>query len=129
MTAVELERLEDDGGPAPQPRDLRWTAEDARYDGEWWPRTDDAVAELTDLLPLIRRHTRHEVTRVTLHTSDWSVDHPRRVRIDGQLLRVGWFPHLPEHTVTIGCGADPRLVLHTHPSGSTPASSTGGHQD
>ncbi|MCU1602020.1 MAG: hypothetical protein JWO22_2729, partial [Frankiales bacterium] len=38
MTTVELARFDDDGGPATPAGTLLWTAADARYDGEWWPR-------------------------------------------------------------------------------------------
>ncbi|MCU1600680.1 MAG: hypothetical protein JWO22_1389, partial [Frankiales bacterium] len=42
-------------------------------------QSDDAVAELTLLLPEVMQHTQHVVTRVTLGMSEWSGNHPRRV--------------------------------------------------
>ena len=118
-SALELERLEDDGGPVERQTTIRWTDADARYDGEWWPQSDDAAAELSALLPEVRKHTHHAVTRVTLGMSEWAGEHPRRLTIGGRTLRIGWFPHLPEHTVTVGWGADPRLVLRTHQAPAT----------
>lgn len=93
---------------------LAWPSDDPRYDGEWFPRTLDAAAELALLVPELEARTRGPITRATLCMGEWSADQPRRVLLAGGLLRVGWFPVLGPGTATFASGTGPRIVLDVH---------------
>lgn len=90
---------------------LVWSTADGRYDGQWWPPTRDATAELARLLPELERQTNHTITRATLSMAEWSGRQPRRLAVSGHLLRIGWFPRLPPNTATFGHSTGARIVL------------------
>ncbi|MFI1678533.1 DUF5994 family protein [Streptomyces sp. NPDC020607] len=58
-------------------------------DGAWWPRSRDLLSELAALIdvldPLWGR-----ITRVAVNPKYWPII-PRRVPVDGHIVRVGWF--------------------------------------
>lgn len=62
----------------------------ALLDGAWWPRTRDLAAELPQLVaaldPLWGR-----ITRITVNPTHWPSDFPRRVPVEGHVVKVGWF--------------------------------------
>lgn len=62
----------------------------ALLDGAWWPRSRDLGAELPSLVavldPLWGR-----ITRVTVNPTHWPADFPRKVPVDGHVVKVGWF--------------------------------------
>ncbi|MEV5533771.1 DUF5994 family protein [Streptomyces prunicolor] len=62
----------------------------ALLDGAWWPRSRDLGAELPQLIavldPLWGR-----ITRVTVNPTHWPADFPRKVPVDGHVVKVGWF--------------------------------------
>ncbi len=62
----------------------------ALLDGAWWPRSRDLGAELPQLVaaldPLWGR-----ITRVTVNPTHWPAAFPRKVPVDGHVVKVGWF--------------------------------------
>jgi hypothetical protein len=64
------------------------------------------------LVPLVGQHLGKPVTRVSLNIDAWGADQPRRMRVDGRVVRLGWFRTLNPATVSVGCGNDPRIILH-----------------
>jgi hypothetical protein len=62
-------------------------------DGGWWPRSTDPVAELPGLI-LALDAVHGPITRVMLHGNDWD-SHPRRLAVDGRLVRLGYFASQP----------------------------------
>ncbi len=62
----------------------------ALLDGAWWPRSRDLAAELPQLVaaldPLWGR-----ITRITVNPTHWPSDFPRRVPVEGHVVKVGWF--------------------------------------
>lgn len=92
---------------------LEWAAavEGRPSDGTWWPRTREAVAELTTLIPLVSAHMLVPVTRVSLNIDAWGPDQPRRLRIGDELVRLGWFRTIDAATVTLGHGTYQRVTL------------------
>ncbi|WOX11505.1 DUF5994 family protein [Streptomyces sp. N50] len=62
----------------------------ALLDGAWWPRSRDLAAELPSLVaaldPLWGR-----ITRVTVNPTHWPAAFPRKVPVDGHVVKVGWF--------------------------------------
>jgi hypothetical protein len=58
-------------------------------DAAWWPRSLDLTAELPPLLEVLWTAAR-EVTRITYNIAAWDPA-PRRMRIEGQTVRLGGF--------------------------------------
>jgi hypothetical protein len=92
---------------------LVWASDDDGRppSGAWWPRTRDAAAELTALVPLVSERLGGPVNRVSLNMDAWSGEQPRRLRVGGRIVRVGWFHTLGRDTVTLGRGAEARAAL------------------
>lgn len=97
MTApVSITPTPEGGIPAPAPDlALRMSlaplgSAPALLDGAWWPRSRDLGAELPSLVavldPLWGR-----ITRVTVNPTHWPADFPRKVPVDGHVVKVGWF--------------------------------------
>lgn len=55
------------------------------------------------------------MTRVSLNIDAWDPDQPRRLRVDGRVVRLGWFHTLDPATVTITRAGGPRVTLHVVP--------------
>lgn len=119
MTAVATDRAVDRSLAR-----LVWapTVEGRRLDGAWWPRTRDAVAELSVLIPVVSEHIAGRVTRVSLNIDAWDSDQPRRLRIGDMLVRLGWFRTLDAATVTLGRGISDRIRLVVVPPDLDPHS-------
>jgi hypothetical protein len=62
-------------------------------DGGWWPRSTDPVAEIPGLVLAIDA-VRGPITRMMLSSADWE-SHPRRLAVDGRLVRLGYFNSQP----------------------------------
>ena len=62
-------------------------------DGGWWPRSADPVAEIPGLVLAIDA-VRGPITRMMLSSGDWET-HPRRLAVDGRLVRLGYFNSQP----------------------------------
>jgi hypothetical protein len=67
-------------------------------DGGWWPRSTDPLAELPGLILAVDgRHG--PITRLVLSADGWT-SHPRRIAIDGRVVRVGYFASQPATLLT-----------------------------
>lgn len=58
-------------------------------DGGWWPYSRDLTAELPALAGVLGGRG-ERITRVTVNPARWPVV-PRRVPVEGHVLKVGWF--------------------------------------
>ena len=123
-------RLDDDGAPAwPRwlaPADARLVWAPSRSGappvGAWWPRSRDASVELSELVPLVERQLGGSVTRVSLNIDAWNPAHqPRRLEVNGRVLRLGWFHTLDSAMVTVARGSGARITLHVVPPELEPA--------
>lgn len=123
---MTLDRLDDDGAPTwfAQPERARgcrllWAPPGAtdRLAGAWWPRSDDAVRELRELLPEVSAHMGGPVTRVSLNIDAWGAEQPRRLHLPDRIVRLGWFRTIDPATVTLGRGTYARLTLLVVPFG------------
>jgi hypothetical protein len=113
------DHLDDDGAPL-WSRDhsgcrLHWWPSGRAADGTWWPRSDDLLTELADLLPLVSGHVGSEINHLSLHLGDWP-DSPQLLHVHGHQVRLGWFHQLDPHVLTLGHGLEARTVLQVVPS-------------
>ena len=89
-------------------------------DGGWWPRSTDPVAELPGLVLAI--DSRHgPVTRLILSAVGWDTQ-PRRLRVAGRVLRLGYFASQPVSLLTALCGDRARIDLLIVAPDTDPAS-------
>ena len=58
-------------------------------DAAWWPRSRDLTTEVPPLLDVLWTAAR-EITRITYNIAAWDPA-PRRMRIEGRLVRLGGF--------------------------------------
>lgn len=68
-------------------------------DGAWWPRSLDLPTELPGLVEVLAVRL-GRVERMTYHLGAWDAA-PRRIHVDGQLLRVGGYRSQNPHTVDV----------------------------
>ena len=68
-------------------------------DAAWWPRSRDLVAELPALLDVLWTAGR-EINRITYDLPAWEPA-PRRMQIDGRVVRLGGFTAGVPSTVTL----------------------------
>jgi uncharacterized protein DUF5994 len=87
-------------------------------DGAWWPRTDDLITELPDLLAVlsVRLGT---IDRVLYNLAEWA-QMPKRLTTGGRAVRLDGYRLQPANTVQVmGLGRDKMLLLvvppHTDP--------------
>ncbi len=108
-------------------------ARDGIFDGAWWPRSTDVLAELPDLITALRAHF-GRIIRVGLDTSAWD-DVPRSVAVDGVAVRINWFAG-SDATISVTRGfqdhflllvVPPRTTPETASSAMTAAAVTGNH--
>jgi hypothetical protein len=59
------------------------------------------------------------VVRVSLNLDAWDADPPRRLRLAGRLVRLGWFHTLDPHVITLGHTTFDRLRLLVIPADTT----------
>jgi hypothetical protein len=78
-------------------------------DGGWWPRSTDPVTELPGLVLAIDA-LRGPVTELVLAGDGWD-SHPRRLGINGQVLRLGYFASQPTSLLTALCANGSRVDL------------------
>lgn len=62
-----------------------------RFDGAWWPRTDDLGDEAVGLAMAVGDAWHTRVARINYNPSIWTAT-PRRIPREGTPLRMGWFP-------------------------------------
>ncbi|GGN74572.1 hypothetical protein GCM10010112_44830 [Actinoplanes lobatus] len=78
-------------------------------DGAWWPRSTDPIAELPGLVLAIDK-IRGPVTRLVLAAGGWD-NHPRRLSVQGRVLRLGYFTSQPLSLLTAICDRNERVDL------------------
>jgi hypothetical protein len=78
-------------------------------DGGWWPRSTDPVAELPGLILAIDAR-RGPIARLVLSAEGWT-SHPRRIGVDGRVVRVGYFASQPATLLTALSGDGNRVDL------------------
>jgi hypothetical protein len=78
-------------------------------DGGWWPRSTDPVAELPGLVLAIDT-LRGPVTELVLAADGWD-SHPRRLGVNGRVLRLGYFTSQPTSLLTALCANGDRVDL------------------
>ena len=103
-------------GPQTTPR-LRLKRKGATVgyvDGAWWPSSDDLSTELPDLLTVlsVRLGT---VARVLYNLDEWA-NVPRRIVIDGSVVRLDGYRRHPAHTIGVLDSRGARIVLLVVPS-------------
>ncbi|MCW6010904.1 hypothetical protein K1W54_41110 [Micromonospora sp. CPCC 205371] len=86
-------------------------------DGGWWPRSTDPVAELPGLILAIDT-LRGPVTRLVLAAAGWD-SHPRRLGVNGRVIRLGYFTSQPVSLLTAICGHDRVDLLVVPPRTAT----------
>ena len=88
-------------------------------DGGWWPRSSDPVAEIPGLVLAIDE-LQGPITRLMLHGNDWDTQ-PRRLAVDGRLVRLGYFASQPAGLLTALSGkAGARVDLVIIPADTAP---------
>jgi hypothetical protein len=69
-----------------------------RFDGTWQPRTRNLAEELPGLIAALIEHG-IPVARVSYHRGSWEAV-PRRLIIDGRVIRLGGFRHIEPHQLS-----------------------------
>ncbi len=88
-------------------------------DGAWWPGSRDLSVELPALLAMLATRLGW-VEQVTYNLTVWDPS-PRRLVLDGGVVRLGGFRSQPADTVTaIGNGGQRRLTLLVVPPRTDP---------
>lgn len=78
-------------------------------DGGWWPRSTDPLAELPGLVLAIDL-LHGPIVRLLLNTDIWD-GNPRRLTVDGRVVRLGYFTSQPASLLTAICRNDDRVDL------------------
>lgn len=95
--------------PAARLRIAQPTTRRAMLDGAWWPGSRDPVLELFALVGAL--NVDHgPVERVMLQPAAWDW-HPRRLLVDGRVVRLGWFTTLDAALVIVTGAGDLRVDL------------------
>lgn len=103
------------------------------FDGAWWPRSTDVLAELPDLITALGAHL-GRIVRVGLDTAAWD-GVPRSVSVNGLRVRINWFTGSTA-TISITRGFQDHFLLLVVPPGTAPdrassamagAAATGNH--
>ena len=89
------------------------------FDGAWWPRSRDVMAELPDLITALSAYLGH-IPRVALDTSAWD-DVPRSVTVNGCTVKIGRFT-TTTGTITISRSMQDHFLLLVVPPDASPQS-------
>ncbi|WP_102142395.1 DUF5994 family protein [Mycobacterium hubeiense] len=87
-------------------------------DGAWWPRTDDLVTELPDLLAVLSVRL-GRIDRVLYRFGEWA-SAPRKLVTGGRAVRLDGYKRQPRNTIEVlGVNRDKIVLLivaaHTKP--------------
>ena len=85
-------------------------------DGAWWPRSLDLSTELPPLAEVLAVRL-GRIERVSYNLAAWDAA-PRRIHVEGQLLRLGGFRSQDPHTVDVIGLNGRRLTLLVLPPGT-----------
>jgi hypothetical protein len=88
-------------------------------DGGWWPRSRDPNVELPGLVSLLNARV-GAVVRLGVDARDWD-DIPRRIRVGGHVVRIGWFADVNHKIIVTRGPQDHILLLVVPPRASTAA--------
>jgi hypothetical protein len=69
-------------------------------DGAWWPASRDLAAEMPALLAALGDQVVGPVERVSYNIDAWNAV-PRKVRVDGKVVRMGGFRSQPAATLKV----------------------------
>lgn len=86
-------------------------------DGGWWPRSQDLLAELPDLIGALSPRL-GRVQQIMVCSADWTGDRFRRLSVGDDVVRVGWFATLGPHLLIVLGERDRRLDLLVVPPGT-----------
>jgi hypothetical protein len=98
--------------PPPAERSAR-----ARFDGAWWPRTDDLGDQAVELAEAVGGAWHARVARINYNPVLWTAT-PRRIRREGTPLRMGWFPSPEPQELTLLLLDGRRVELLVVPPGA-----------
>jgi hypothetical protein len=87
-------------------------------DGAWWPHSDELPKELPDLLAVLSVRL-GAVARVTYHLDEWAKA-PRKISIDGKIVRLDGYHRQPPNTVGVLDGRGSKIVLLVVPAQTEP---------
>ena len=90
-----------------------------RFDGAWWPRTDDLGDQAVGLAAAVGDAWHTRVARINYNPTVWTAT-PRRIRREGTPLRMGWFPSTEPQELSLILLDGRRVELLVVPQG-TPA--------
>lgn len=121
MTMAKTSNTRVAASPASAAADLRLRLELPRVpltllDGAWWPRSADPVAELPALIRAVQL-SRGYLSHLMLHADGWDST-PRRIDVDGHVVRVAWFTSGPAGLLTTTCHGRDRVDLLVVPPGT-----------
>ncbi|MGH3875520.1 MAG: DUF5994 family protein [Actinophytocola sp.] len=85
-------------------------------DGAWWPRSLDLATELPALIEVLGVRLGH-VEGVTYDLTAWDAV-PRRLLVDGRLLRLGGYRSQNPHTIDVIGATGRRVTLLVLPPGT-----------
>jgi len=86
-------------------------------DGAWWPRSRDLSVELPALLRVLTIRL-GAVERVGYHLSDWDAPTPRRINLDGTIVRLAGYRAPPRNTIDVLARAQTLTLLVVAPQAS-----------
>ncbi|GGM48567.1 hypothetical protein GCM10012275_19400 [Longimycelium tulufanense] len=95
------------------------TAARGHVDGGWWPWSNEAAAEFPGLIRTLSTRV-GPVSRMSYHLDTWPTA-PRKLFMDGRIVRLDGFRTTDPHTVTVTGTRSRRLSLLVVPP-QTPAS-------
>ncbi|GAA4838248.1 hypothetical protein GCM10023235_11770 [Kitasatospora terrestris] len=78
------------------------------FDGAWWPRSNQVLAELPDLITALSAHL-GRIVRVGLDTSAWD-GVPRSLVANGLMVKINWFTG-SDATISVTRGFQDHFLL------------------
>ncbi|MDN3352003.1 DUF5994 family protein [Actinomadura sp. DC4] len=87
-------------------------------DGAWWPRSREASVEFPILVAALNDQV-GAILRLGVDVRDWD-SLPRRIRVGGRVVRVGWFANV-NHKIIVTRGRQDHVLLLVVPPGAPAA--------